>query len=102
MSDRVVPAWLRLPLCELAFGRILQQTVEVDVDLLVVEADEAGDLLALGQRRPVPPREVTVDSVADADRPVFGLPLVGAVGDRVARLEQVEADVRLGQVVADW
>src|SRR4051812_42698128 len=85
---------------ELGGGPLLQHAVDVDVGLLVVEGDESGDLLALQQRRPVRPGEVVVDAVGRAHRPVLRLPLVRAMAHGVARDQQVEPDVRLGQVVA--
>src|SRR3954452_10643947 len=67
------------PSGELGVRPVLKHAVDVDVDLLVVEGDQAGDLLALGQRHPIGPGQVPMNAVAGAHRPPFRLALVGAV-----------------------
>ena len=66
----------------LVFGRSWRSPSTNEVDPLVVEADQAGDADALGQRIVVGPREVGVHGVADHDRPVARGALVGAAGRR--------------------
>src|SRR5260370_37625377 len=68
-----------LPISELRGRPSLSSAVDEEVDLLVVEGDHAGDLLALGQGRGIRPGQVLVEVLADAHRPCLGLPLVGAV-----------------------
>src|SRR5204862_351460 len=70
-------------------------------DGLVVEGDEARDPLALGQRRPVRPREVLVHPVRRAHGPPLRLSLVRAVAEGLGGRQQVHAHVRLREVVAD-
>src|SRR5512146_1626095 len=49
---------------------LLQDPVDVDVGAFVVEAHEPGDLLALGQGRPVDPRKIGLDAVLHVERQV--------------------------------
>src|SRR5215467_3371719 len=79
---------------------LLEDSVEVEVDLLVVEAGEPGDLLALRQRRPVDPDEVLVDCGAGIQGPVAGGALVWAVRLCGGGPEQVQPDVGERKVVA--
>src|SRR4051812_6748348 len=78
----------------------LQLAVDVEVDLLVVEADPAGHLLALGHGAAVAPHDVLVAPLRSGDRPVRGGALVRAAGLRRGRLQQVEPHVAHRQVVA--
>src|SRR3954447_19965768 len=71
----------------------LQFAVEVHVDLLVVEAGEADDLLALGRRQHVVPDDVLGEVTVDLDGVVIRRPLVGALGRLRARTQQVEPHV---------
>src|SRR3954466_15954273 len=86
----------RSGLRELRAWPLPEHAVDDDVDLLVEERDQPGDLLALGQRSAVAPREVFLDAIARAHRPVLRAPFVGTVRDGLARDQEVEADVRLG------
>src|SRR6516162_10334206 len=58
-------------------GSSLLDSVDVHANLLGVEADQPGDLLALRTRLRVRPHQIGEDAVADSDRPVLGLPLYG-------------------------
>ena len=77
-----------------------EDAVEVGVDVLVVEGDEALDLGALGDREPVGPGDVGDQAIADVGRPVRGDALVRALRGGVAVLEQLDADIGEGQVAA--
>jgi hypothetical protein len=79
---------------------LLEDAVEVEVDGLVVEAGEPGDLLALRQRGLVDPGEVLVDCGARIQGPVAGPALVWAVRLRGRGPEQVQPDVGEREVVA--
>src|SRR5512132_4714198 len=74
---------LQLP-AELGDRPLLELAVDEQVDLLVVEGDQPGDLLALGQGRAVGPGQVLDQAIADPDRPVLGLALVAAGRSRRA------------------
>src|SRR5262245_2532983 len=78
-------------------GSRLVDAVDGKLDLFRVEADEPGDLLALGQRRSVRPGDIL--EAAASQRPVLRCALVGTVADGVARDEEVHAHVSLRQVV---
>src|SRR5438105_9163070 len=81
---------------ELRPWALLQLAADEDVHLLVVEGDQAGDLLALRQRRGIGPGNVLVQAPAGSHRPRLRAPLVRAVGDHLAALQQAHAHVRLG------
>src|ERR1700745_584404 len=72
-------------------GAVLELAVDVEVDLLVVEAGEARDLLAFRQRGPVDPHQVRVHAVAGIQRPVGSRALVRAVGLGRRREEALRA-----------
>src|ERR1700744_1303260 len=59
---------------EVRAGTLLQFPVEVDVGLLVVEAGEAGDLLAFRQRRAVRPHQVLARAAPRGPPPHTGAP----------------------------
>src|SRR5215470_19503115 len=88
------------PLAEFCVRPLLEDSVEVEVDLLVVEASEPGDLLTLRQRRPVDPDEVLVDPGTRVQGPVAGGALVWAVRLCGGGPEQVQPDVGERKVVA--
>src|SRR5579872_1283284 len=73
--------------------------VDRKVDLLVVEADEAGDLHRLRQGCPVGPRQVLMQRPVYLDRPVGGGALVRTVRDGVRGPQEVEADLGERKVV---
>src|SRR5215831_10831280 len=85
---------------EICVRPLLEDSVEVEVDLLVVEAGEPGDLLALRQRGPVDPDEVLVDPGTRVQGPVAGCALVRAVRLCGRGPEQVQPDVGERKVVA--
>src|SRR5579862_1134329 len=58
------------PSAEFRRYTFLADAVEVEVDLLVVEAAEPGDLLAFRQRRAVDPHDVGVDRLPGVHGPV--------------------------------
>src|SRR5690606_28965303 len=73
---------------------------DLQIDLLVVEADTPRDRLCLGKRLLVGPGDVRVLLVTDPDGPIAGLALPRATRAAGSRLEHVEVDVRLREVVA--
>src|ERR1700751_2173269 len=84
---------------ELGPRALLNNAVDLDVQLLVVERDQAGYLLALRQGRRIGPGEILTQRLADSHAPRLGPPLVGAVGDRRRALEEVHPRVRAREVV---
>src|SRR6478752_6267943 len=76
-------------MAELGPRGLLAHAVDLDVQLLVVEGDQAGYLLALRQGSRVGPGEILVQHLADSHAPGLGPPLVRAVGDGRRALEQV-------------
>src|SRR5690606_8069069 len=74
------PARRSGPSAERRARALLPDPVDVHVHLLVVEADQPRDLLALGQRRAVGPGEVLVRPAVDLHRPVARGALVRAGG----------------------
>ena len=73
--------------------------VELEVHLLVEEADHVAHRLGIAARLSVGPGEVRPGTVADPHRPVRRAPLVGAGGTQVGRLEP-GPDVLPGEVPA--
>ena len=74
--------------------------VEEEVDLLVVEGDEARDGEHVAQREAVGPGDVRMDPAVEARRPVVARgALVGAGRDRRRRDEVSEVDIGLVHVV---
>ena len=66
---------------EVRLGPVQPLSVQRDVDLLVVEGDQAGDGQQLAGREVVAPGQVRVHRAADPDGPVAaGLALVRAGG----------------------
>src|SRR5207248_5984058 len=79
---------------EMCLRTIQALTVEVGVDHLVVERDQAGNRQQLPGREVVRPGQVLVYGAVGLDRPVAaGHPLVGAGRHGVARDQVLEADV---------
>src|SRR5260370_40260771 len=78
---------------------LLELSLNVEVDLLVVEAHQILDLRDLGNRPSIGPNEVLVRLVTNSQVPVTGVALVGAVRYGVGRFEQIHAHVELGNVV---
>jgi hypothetical protein len=69
-------------------GRPGEAPLKGDVDLLVVEGDQAGDGEELAGWEVISPGQVRMGGVADRDVPVAaGLPLAGAGGDGVGEPE---------------
>src|SRR6266568_6241344 len=85
--ERLEPC--RSGLTELRDRPLLEFAIDDQVDPLVEEGDQPGDLLTLRQRRAVGPDEIGHETVAHAGRPVPRLTLVGAVRDRVGGHQQV-------------
>src|SRR5947207_15518683 len=85
---------------EMCLRTVQWLAVEVGVDLLVVEGDQAGDGQQLAGREVVSPGQVLVHGPAGPDRPVAaGHALVGTGGHGVARDQMLEADVGAVDVV---
>src|SRR5262249_37061783 len=78
---------------------LLELSVDIEVDLLGVEADKAGDSLALGQRSPIRPGDIVDDRLAEPERPVLGLSLVGAMAGGRAGRQELHMHVCLRDVV---
>src|SRR6187551_1313135 len=78
----------------------LQLAVDVDIDLLGVEADQSGDLLALRERGRVGPRDVRANVVPRSQRPVLRRALVRAMTHALAPDQKIHADVGHRHVVA--
>src|SRR5437763_14002279 len=85
---------------ERCLRRRLALAVDGDIDALVVEAQQAGVPLRLGDRGLVAPDEIVVHLAADLDRPVRGLPLERAGRLGAGGAEQLGTHVPLRQVVA--
>src|SRR4051794_198552 len=64
---------------ELGVGPLGADTVDHQIDLLVVEGDVAGDPERLGERVAVPPHQVIVGLALDRQGVVLGGALVGAL-----------------------
>src|ERR1700751_1299667 len=86
-------------MAELGRRALLENAVDLDVELLVVEGDQAGYLLALREGSRIGPGEILTQRLADSHAPRLGAPLVRAVGDRRRALEEVHPHVRAGEVV---
>ena len=79
---------------ELGLRTVEPHAVDDEVHLLVVERDQAGDLLALRERRLVRPREVGVRAPVDLDRPVLRVPLYGqSVNVSVGRSRSIRTSI---------
>src|SRR5580704_13745257 len=79
---------------------ILQHPIDVQVDALVVEAEQVFDLQALGNWRRITPHDVLDELVAHPSRPVARHSLIRAARDILGGLEQIHAYVQLRNVVA--
>src|SRR5205807_3451039 len=78
----------------------LALAVDREVDPLVVEAQEPGDPLSVGDRGLVGPHEVVVNLAGDLDRPVRGLALEGTCRLAAGGAEELGADVLAREVIA--
>ena len=69
------------------------------IDLAPVERGEPGELRHLVERRLVAPEDVVDIPPAEGERPVGGVPLIGAVRAGVGLRHQIEPDVLEGEVI---
>ena len=81
-------------------GALELLAIDVDVDPLVEEADQAAYLGVIGQRDGIASGDVLADLVARVGRPVVRLSLVGAQTPGLARGQQVHPDVLGQQIIA--
>jgi HHH domain len=78
---------------------ILQHPIDVQVDVLVVEAEQVFDLRALGNWRRITPHDVLDELVAHPSRPVARHSFIRAARERLGGLEQIHAHVQLRNVI---
>src|SRR6478752_1228890 len=78
---------------------ILQHPINVQVDALVVEAEQVFDLRALGNWRRITPHDVLDELVAHPSRPVARHSFIRTARDRLGGLEQIHAHVQLRNVI---
>src|SRR6516162_9802017 len=79
---------------------ILQHPIDVQVDVLIVEAEPVFDLRALGNWRQITPHDVLDELVAHPSRPVARRPFIRASRGRLGGLEQIHAHIELRNVIA--
>src|SRR5258706_15604041 len=78
---------------------ILEHPIDVQVDVLVVEAEQVFDLRAFGNWRRITPHDVLDELVAYPSRPVARHTFIRASRDRLGGLEQIHAHVQLRDVI---
>src|SRR5262245_39736771 len=79
---------------------ILQRLIDVQVDVLVVKAEQVFDLRALGNWRRITPHDVLDELVAHPSRPETRYTLIWASRGGVGGLEQIHAHIQLRNVIA--
>src|SRR5262245_20077970 len=78
---------------------ILQHPIDVQVDVLVVEAEQVFDLWALGNWRRITPHDVLDELVAHPSRPVARHSLIRTARDILGGLEQIHTYIQLWDVI---
>src|SRR6516164_5605601 len=82
------------------YWSILKHPIDVQVDVLVVEAEQVFDLRALGNWRRITPHDVLDELVAHPGRPIVRRSFIRASRDRLGGIEQIDADIELRNVIA--
>src|SRR6516162_5638674 len=99
-ADHVTLMTLIWPLRERRERSILQHPIDVQVDVLVVEAEQVFDLRALGNWGRITPHDVLDELVAYPRRPVARYTFIRASRGRLGGLEQIHAYIQLRNVIA--
>src|SRR5215475_3385615 len=78
---------------------ILQHLIDVQVDALVVKAEQVFDLRALGSWRRITPHDVLDELAAHPSRPETRYTLIWASRGRLGGLEQIHAHIQRRNVI---